>query len=51
MLIQKQSPGCRTWASGKENALDVEDGVPGVHGRRILGSFPNQALLVGEGNE
>lgn len=35
----------------RENVLDVEDGVAGVHGRLVLGRLTDQTLLLGEGDE
>lgn len=35
----------------RENVLDVEDGVAGVHGRLVLGRLTDQTLLLVEGDE
>jgi len=35
----------------ERHILDVKDSVDGVHGRLVLGSLTNQALLIGERDE
>lgn len=54
LKIMSAAGGSR-WQDGqgpsRDNLLDIEDGVDGVHGGLVLGSLTDQSLGVSEGDE